>query len=140
MYKHRFFINEKDRRQYHSDVAAGLVDPKQASFTEDEDSEVGKLPGKKDAAADANKAEEKEAKAEKDEKAKDGDKKAAKEADKEKAAEKADDKAKEESSDLPPELAGAAIQTRMEELGIKYPVYAWVWFSFVFELNLFKVL
>ena len=54
MYKHRFFINEKDRRTYHADVAAGLVDPKQASFTEDEDSEVGRLPGK-DAAAEAKK-------------------------------------------------------------------------------------
>ena len=128
MYKHRFFINEKDRRRYHADVAAGLVDPKQASFTEDEDSEIGKLPGK-DAAAEANKAEEKEEKKEKEEKAKEGDKKAAKEADKEKADEKADAKAKEEApaepaSDLPPELAGAAIQTKMEELGIRYPVYA----------------
>lgn len=28
MYKHRFFINAKDRRAYYGDVAAGLVNPK----------------------------------------------------------------------------------------------------------------
>lgn len=127
MYKHRFFINAKDKRRYQADVAAGLVDPKQATFTEDEDSEIGRLP-KKDAVAEANKAEEKEDKKEKEEKATAGDKKPTEEEKEAKADEKLtkeDAAAKAEgASDLPPELAGAAIQTKMEELGIKYPVYA----------------
>lgn len=102
MLKHRFFINAKDRRKYIKDTAAGLVNPKQATFTEDEDEELGPKP-KKDENAEANKEEEKKVKEEADSK-KSADEK------KEAAKEEAVAKAKEEkTSDLPPELAGAAI-------------------------------
>ena len=119
MLKHRFFINKKDKKQYEKDVAAGLVNPKQATFEEDEDEELGPK-AKKDENAEANKAEEKKIK---EDEAKDATK--TKEEKAEAAKEEKVAKAKEETAgDLPPELAGAAIQTRMEELGIKYPIYA----------------
>jgi len=119
MYKHRFFINAKDKRQYQKDVAAGLVNPAQASFTEEEGEELGK-PAAKDPLAEANKAEEAADKAAKEAK-KNMSGEEIKEA---KMAAKVAAAKEEAPSDLPPELAGAAIQTKMEELGIKYPIYA----------------
>lgn len=120
MYKHRFFINAKDKRAYQKDVASGLVNPAQANFSEEEGEELGKAAAK-DPNAEANKAEEAAIK--------DADAKKASMTGEEIKAAKMDAKiakSKEEApaSDLPPELAGAAIQTKMEELGIQYPIYA----------------
>merc|ERR1711934_895539 len=69
--KHRFFINAKEKKMYDRAVAEGKVNPKQVTFEEDEDEELGPADPtkafreavKKQAKLDALKAkEEKEAK------------------------------------------------------------------------------
>merc|ERR1712222_197941 len=39
--KHRFFINAKEKKMYDRAVAEGKVNPKQVTFEEDEDEELG---------------------------------------------------------------------------------------------------
>merc|ERR1712147_41706 len=41
MGKHRFFINAKEKKMYDRAVAEGKVNPKQVTFEEDEDEELG---------------------------------------------------------------------------------------------------
>lgn len=146
--KHRFWINAREERDYRKDVAAGKIDSKQLTFQEGKDEDVGQVDkadeeAQKDKAAAAKKKED-EAAAGKDltpeqakelkkrEEEEEADAKAKAETPEEKEAEeKAVEKkaeAKKEAKkaeaapapagDLPPELAGAAIQIAMEQYGV----------------------
>ena len=48
--QHRFWINAREKRDFESDMAAGKVNPKQLTFSEDDDEDLGK-PDAKDVAA-----------------------------------------------------------------------------------------
>lgn len=137
--KHRFWINAREERDFHKDVAAGKVDAKQLTFEEGKDDDLGPVDkadeqAQKDKAKAAEKKEkeaaedaglspkekkEKEAAAEEasaDAKAKEEtpeEKEAA-----EKKVEKKEDKKAAPAGDLPPELAGAAIQIAMDQYGV----------------------
>ena len=126
--KQRFWINAREEKDYNRDLAAGKINPKQATFSEDDDEDLGPEDKRDKAAIKANKdaavKEADEAEANKkltpeEKKKKEADAKVA-EADAKAKEEKPEDKpAKKEAAaeELPPELAGAAIQTRLEEMG-----------------------
>lgn len=130
--KQRFWINAREKKDYDRELAAGNINPKQVTFEEDDDEDLGPEDKHDKAAKKANKeaalkaADDAEADKKltpEEKKKKEADAKVA-EADAEAKKEKPDDKpekapAKKEAAadELPPELAGAAIQTRLEEMG-----------------------
>lgn len=133
--KQRFWINAREKKDFDAAVAAGKVNPAQLTFSEGKDEDVGepdvedqKLQKEK-AKAEKKKLETDEADAKKTPKEKEEEKKAAEEAeaDAEAKAETPDEKAKAEKEkaaaapegDLPPELAGAAIQIRLDQYGVR---------------------
>lgn len=97
-YKHRFFINKRERLDFEKGLADGTIDPKVATFEEDKDVSITADANKEAAKEQAKKEEAVKADAAKAEAAKDP--AAAKE--KDAAAAAAEDKAK--ALDLPPEL------------------------------------
>lgn len=131
-YKHRFFINAKDKRDYEEKLKTGNVDPAEANFEEKTGEEIGqdpkvkaeKLAVKKEKAAAKVEAEEKKAEEDKKPaKQKKEEAKAAEAAAKDAAAkaETPEEKAKAAATPapappagaapfVPPELAGAMIQ------------------------------
>lgn len=133
--KQRFWINAREKRDFEADVASGKVNPKQLTFSEDDDEDLGK-PDAADTAAKKLAKEKAVSKAKEDEEnknlsAKDKEAKkveaakdeAAAKAKEEKPEEKKAEKKVEAADELPPEIAGAAIQVRMDELGIRHPQY-----------------
>lgn len=54
--KHRFFINAKEKKDYEKAIAEGRVNPKQLTFDEDEDEELGPVDPTKGAREAAKKA------------------------------------------------------------------------------------
>lgn len=144
--KHRFWINAREQRDFNADMASGKVNPKQLTFSEDDDEDLGKPDAKdeaakklakekavsaaKDAEADKNlSAKDKEAK-KVEAAAADAEAKAKEVTPEEKEKdEKAAKKVEAAGDELPPELqvqlSGEAIQTRMNQLGLKHPQYVW---------------
>lgn len=139
--KHRFWINAREEADFRKDVAAGKIDGKQLTFEEGKDDDLGPV-DKEDEQAQKDKAkaaEKKAAEAEEDAKltpkekkekeaaaeADEADKAAKEETPEEKKAEekkvekKAEAKKEAPASDLPPELAGAAIQLKMDQYGVQ---------------------
>ena len=119
--KRRFWINAREKRDFDAGIADGSIDPKQANPEEGDDEDVGKPDAKDqaDIAANQDEAAAAAATAEAEAGMTEGEKKEA-EAEADMAEADADAKAGED--DLPPELAGAAIQTKLEEFGV-YPSY-----------------
>ena len=137
--KRRFWINAKEERDFRKAVAAGKVNPKQLTFEEGKDEDIGepdkvdeqrqkdkaaaKAKKDKEAEEDKNLTEGEKAEKKKEAATAEADAKAKevtpeeKEAD-EKAAKKKEEKAAA-ADELPPELAGAAIQIKMEQYGVR---------------------
>jgi hypothetical protein len=145
--KQRFWINAREEKDYRKDVAAGKIDSKQITFEEGKDDNIGqadkadeqaqkdkmKAAEKKDKEAEEDAALSPKEKVEKKKAAEDAevDAKAKeetpeeKEADEKKVEKNAEAKQEKKEAeaapagDLPPELAGAAIQIAMEQYGVK---------------------